>query len=72
MHPWYFLLILPFFALFVEKKAVFLYISITFGIANLYEPGSLIDGTIGKVLVIGGTIISILTYFVGVRSFWRG
>jgi alpha-1,6-mannosyltransferase len=70
MHPWYFLLVLPFFALYTDNRTVVLYLGLTFGLANLYEVGSLLEGSLGKTITIAGTVLSVFGYFVGFRRFF--
>ncbi len=68
MHPWYFLLVLPFFAFFSHERHIWLYLVITFGLCNIYELGPLLHKPWGPVLTIGGTVISVFSYFIGIRK----
>jgi hypothetical protein len=70
MHPWYFLLVLPFFALRADQRTVALYLTITFTLANTYEIGRWLGGSTGQIVTIVGTILSVLSYFIGFNRWY--
>jgi hypothetical protein len=75
MHPWYFLLILPFFAFgAIDKRHFIIYAAIVFGLSNSYEIANIlsIESNLRNIIVIIFTIISVLSYFLYFKRFFLG
>lgn len=70
MHAWYFLFVLPFFALTEHQKEIIWYTVCVFTLANAYEIGLTVGTTTGKVLMILFTVLSVLSYFMYFRKFY--
>jgi hypothetical protein len=70
MHAWYFLLVLPFFVWYTDHRFIWLYLVITFGLCNTYELGAHLQKPFGNALTIVGTILSVLSYFIGFRHLY--
>jgi hypothetical protein len=73
MHPWYFLLILPFFAYgAIDKKHFIIYAAIVFGLSNSYEVSNILplEDNARNIIVIVFTIISVLSYFLYFKRFF--
>jgi Glycosyltransferase family 87 len=68
MHPWYFLLIMPFFALFTDEKPIVSILTATFILSCTYEIGACIGGSLGQTVTVAGTIVSVLAYWVGFKK----
>lgn len=70
MHAWYFLFVLPFFALSYHQTAVVWYASVVFFFANTYELGLTVGGQTGSLVMVVCTILSILSYFIYFKKFY--
>jgi hypothetical protein len=73
VYAWYFLIVLPFFAVSEPRREVIWFAVISFTLANTYEIGQagLIVGTkVGSLIMILFTVISVLSYFLFFRKFY--
>jgi hypothetical protein len=70
MHAWYFLFVLPFFAVSYPQKDLIWYAVVVFGLANTYEIGLTVGGQTGSLTMIVCTILSVLSYFMFFRKFY--
>jgi uncharacterized membrane protein len=70
VHAWYFLIVLPFFAVSEPRREVIWFAVISFTLANTYEIGLTVGTKVGSLIMILFTVISVLSYFLFFRKFY--
>ena len=70
VHAWYFLIVLPFFAVSEHRREVIWFAVISFTLANTYEIGLTVGTKVGSLIMILFTVISVLSYFLFFRKFY--
>lgn len=70
VHAWYFLIVLPFFAVAEHRREVMWFAVISFTLANTYEIGLTVGTEVGKLIMILFTVISVLSYFLFFKKFY--
>ncbi|MEI6411248.1 MAG: hypothetical protein WCR52_17805, partial [Bacteroidota bacterium] len=70
VHAWYFLIVLPFFVIGDQRREVIWFAVISFTLTNTYEIGQTVGASVGNLIMILFTVISVMSYFLFFKKFY--